>query len=347
MSLSSLKMSVLDLCPIMEGGTAADAFRNAVDLARHAERLGYERYWVAEHHNIPGVASAATAVVIGHVAAGTSRIRVGAGGIMLPNHPPLVIAEQFGTLASLHPGRIDLALGRAPGGDQATARALRRYFQEVDAFPRDVRELQSYFAPPTPGRLVRAIPGEGLGVPLWILGSSDFGARLAAELGLPFGFASHFAPDHLFDALSIYRENFVPSDALAEPHALIGVNAFLADTDAEAARLFSSHQQAILNLVRGRPGLLPPPVDDIEALWSPAEKAAVARMTRVSLVGTPESVRAPLQSLINAVKPDEIIVSGHIFDHEARLRSYELLMEVVRDLGAGSPRAATARPEGD
>jgi len=329
-SLSGLKMSVLDLCPIVQGGTAADAFRNAVDLARHAERLGYERYWVAEHHNIPGVASAATAVVIGRVAAGTSRIRVGAGGIMLPNHPPLVIAEQFGTLASLHPGRIDLALGRAPGGDQATARALRRYFQEVDAFPRDVRELQSYFAPPTPGRLVRAIPGEGLGVPLWILGSSDFGARLAAEMGLPFGFASHFAPDHLFDALSIYREDFVPSDALAEPYALIGVNAFLADTDAEAARLFSSHQQAILNLVRGRPGLLPPPVDDIEALWSPAEKAAVARMTRVSLVGAPESVRAPLQSLVNAVEPDEIIVSGHIFDHEARLRSYELLMEVVR-----------------
>ena len=345
MNSSGLKVSVLDLCPIVEGGTAADAFRDAADLARHAERLGYERYWVAEHHNIPGVASAATAVVIGHVAAATSRIRVGAGGIMLPNHPPLVIAEQFGTLASLYPGRIDLALGRAPGGDQATAKALRRYFQEVEAFPRDVRELQSYFAPPTPGRLVRAIPGEGLGVPLWILGSSDFGARLAADMGLPFGFASHFAPDHLFDAVEIYRENFVPSDALADPHVLIGANAFLAETDAEAARLFSSHQQAILNLVRGRPGLLPPPVDDIEALWSPAERAAVARMTRVSLVGTPESVRAPLRSLINAVQPDEIIFSGHIYDHAARVRSFELLMEVVRELGASPPLATAARPE--
>lgn len=344
-TLSDLKISVLDLCPIVEGGTAADAFRDAVELAQHAERLGYERYWVAEHHNIPGVASAATAVVIGHVAAGTSRIRVGAGGIMLPNHPPLVIAEQFGTLASLYPGRIDLALGRAPGGDQATAKALRRYFQEVDAFPRDVRELQGYFRPATPGRLVRAIPGEGLGVPIWILGSSDFGARLAAEMGLPFGFASHFAPDHLFDALEIYRENFVPSDDQAVPHALIGMNAFLAETQAEAARLFSSHQQAILNLVRGRPGLLPPPVDDIEALWSPAERAAVGRMTRVSLVGTPDTVRAPLQSLLNAVQPDEIIVSGHIFDQQARLRSYELLMEAVR-AGAASPEVAAGVGEG-
>ncbi|WP_337173270.1 LLM class flavin-dependent oxidoreductase [Paludisphaera sp.] len=327
---SELKLSVLDLCPIVRGGTAADAFRNAVDLARLAERLGYERYWVAEHHNIPGVASAATAVVIGHVAAGTSTIRVGAGGIMLPNHAPLVIAEQFGTLASLHPGRIDLALGRAPGGDTATARALRRYFQEVDAFPREVRELQGYFRPATPGQAVRAIPGEGLDVPLWILGSSDFGARLAADMGLPYGFASHFAPDLLFDALAIYRASFTPSASLAEPYVMIGANAFLADTEAEAARLFSSHQQAILNLVRNRPGPLPPPVDDIETLWSPAERAAVERMTRVSVVGTPDSVRAPLQSLVKAVQPDEIIISGQIHDHAARLRSYELLMEAMR-----------------
>ncbi len=330
---SGLKLSVLDLCPIVQGGTAADSFRNAVDLARHAERLGYERYWVAEHHNIPGVASAATAVVIGHVAAGTSTIRVGAGGIMLPNHAPLIAAEQFGTLATLYPNRIDLALGRAPGGDPATARALRRYFQEVDAFPRDVRELQGYFRPAAPGRAVRAVPGEGLEVPLWILGSSDFGARLAAELGLPFGFASHFAPDRLFDALAIYRENFTPSDALAEPYVLIGANAFLADTKEEAVRLFSSHQQAVLNLVRGRPGPLPPPVDDVETLWSPPERAAVERMTRVSFVGAPESVRAPLQSLLNAARPDEVIVAGHVFDHAARLRSYELMMEAARSAG--------------
>ena len=329
-SLSEVKVSVLDLCPIAEGGTAADAFRNGLELARHAERLGYERYWVAEHHNIPGVASAATSVVIGHVAAGTSRIRVGAGGIMLPNHSPLVIAEQFGTLESLHPGRIDLGVGRAPGGDQRPAQALRRYFQEVDAFPRAVRELQAYFRPPTPGRFVHAIPGEGLNVPIWILGSSDFGARLAAELGLPYAFASHFAPDQLFDAMATYRESFVPSESLAEPYAMIGVNAFLADTDEEAARLFSSHQQAILNLVRGRPGLLPPPVDDIEALWAPAERAAVERMTRVTVVGSPETVRAPLQSLVKAVQPDEMIFSGHIYDQSARLHSYDLLMQVCR-----------------
>nr|WP_303652716.1 LLM class flavin-dependent oxidoreductase [Paludisphaera mucosa] len=324
----------MDLCPIVEGGTAADAFRDAVDLARHAERLGYERYWVAEHHNIPGVASAATAVVIGHVAGGTSRIRVGAGGIMLPNHAPLVIAEQFGTLASLYPGRIDLGLGRAPGGDQRTARALRRYQEEVDAFPRDVREVQNYFRPAGPGRFVHAIPGEGLDVPIWILGSSDFGARLAAELGLPYAFASHFAPDQLFDALAIYRENFIPSEALEKPYAMIGVNAFLADTDEAAVRLFSSHQQAILNLVRGRPGLLPPPVDDVEALWTPFERAHVDKMTRVSVVGSPETVRGRLQSLVNAVKPDEVVFSGHIYDHAARLRSYDLLMQVCRTSAA-------------
>ena len=329
-SLDGVKLSVLDLCPIVEGGTAADSFRDSLALARHAERLGYERYWVAEHHNIPGVASAATAVVIGRLAAGTSRIRVGAGGIMLPNHPPLVIAEQFGTLESMFPGRIDLGLGRAPGGDQRTAQALRRYFAEVDAFPRDVRELQGYFRPAEPGRAVRAVPGEGLGVPIWILGSSDFGARLAAEMGLPFAFASHFAPDRLFDALALYREGFVPSEALEAPHATIGVNAFVADTDAEAVSLFSSHQQAILNLVRGRPGLLPPPVDDVESLWNPAEREAVGRMTRVSVVGSPETVRARLQSLANAVQPDEMIFCGHIFDREARLKSYELLMQACR-----------------
>ncbi|AMV37748.1 LLM class flavin-dependent oxidoreductase [Planctomyces sp. SH-PL62] len=328
--LDDVKISVLDLCPIVEGGTAADAFRDSLDLVRHAERLGYERYWVAEHHNIPGVASAATSVVIGQLAAATSRIRVGAGGIMLPNHAPLVIAEQFGTLASLFPGRIDLGLGRAPGGDQATAKALRRYFQEVDSFPVDVRELQGYFRPAKPGRLVRAIPGEGLDVPIWLLGSSDFGARLAADMGLPYAFASHFAPDHLFDSLAIYRESFVPSETLDRPHAMIGVNAFVADTDEAAARLFTSHQQMILHLVRGRPGLLPPPVDDLERLWTPPERAAVERMTRVTVVGAPETVRARLQSLVNAAQPDEMIFSGHIYDHAARLRSYELLMQACR-----------------
>ncbi|WP_165073883.1 LLM class flavin-dependent oxidoreductase [Paludisphaera rhizosphaerae] len=329
-SLSETAFSVLDLCPIVEGGTAVDAFRNGLDLARHAERLGYHRYWVAEHHNIPGVASAATAVVIGHVAAGTSRIRVGAGGIMLPNHAPLVIAEQFGTLASLFPGRIDLGVGRAPGGDQRTARALRRYFEEVDAFPKDVQELQAYFQPATPGRFVHAIPGEGLDVPIWILGSSDFGARLAAQLGLPYAFASHFAPDHLFDAVAAYRESFVPSATLAEPKVMIGVNAFLADTDEEAVRLFSSHRQAIVNLVRGRPGLLPPPIDDVDSRCTPEERAAVDRMTRVSLVGSPSTILGPLRSLFNAVRPDEIIFSGHVFDHAARIHSYELLMQARR-----------------
>lgn len=341
-SLSETPFSVLDLCPIVEGGTAADAFRSGLDLARHAERLGYQRYWVAEHHNIPGVASAATSVVIGHVAAGTSRIRVGAGGIMLPNHAPLVIAEQFGTLASLFPGRIDLGVGRAPGGDQRTARALRRYFEEVDAFPRDVQELQSYFRPATPGQFVHAVPGEGLEVPIWILGSSDFGARLAAQMGLPYAFASHFAPDHLFDAVAAYRESFVPSAQLAEPKVMIGVNAFLADTDAEAARLFSSHRQAIVNLVRGRPGLLPPPVDDVDARWTPAERAAVDRMTHVSLVGTPGTILAPLRSLFNAVRPDEIIFCGHIFDHAARLRSYDLLMQARRSAAEASAGALTS-----
>src|SRR3954471_3582397 len=261
-------ISVLDLAPIREGATAADAFRNSLDLARHAERWGYRRFWLAEHHNIPGIASAATAVVIGHVAGGTSRIRVGAGGVMLPNHAPLVIAEQFGTLASLYPGRIDLGLGRAPGGDRQTTHALRRNLDGTeDDFPRDVAELQSYFRPARPGQAVRAIPGEGLDVPIWLLGSSDFSARLAAELGLPFAFASHFAPDYLLPALELYRENFKPSERLAEPYAMVGVNVIAGDTDAQARRLFTSLQQQFLNMVRGKPGQLPPPVDDMDGLW--------------------------------------------------------------------------------
>src|SRR3954468_11969063 len=279
-------LSVLDLSPILQGGDAALALRNTLDLARHAERWGYRRFWLAEHHNMPGVASAATAVVIGHVAGGTSTIRVGAGGIMLPNHAPLVIAEQFGTLESLYPGRIDLGLGRAPGGDQATARALRRNLGSGgDTFPRDLAELLSYFRKAEPGQAVRAVPGEGLEVPVWLLGSSDFSARLAARLGLPFAFASHFAPDYLLGALALYRRHFTPSEWLSEPHAMVGVNVFAADTDAEARRQFTSVQQAFLNLVRGRPREIPPPVATMDGLWSGPERFHVERMTRCSAVG--------------------------------------------------------------
>jgi luciferase family oxidoreductase group 1 len=340
--------SVLDLAPIREGDTAADAFRNSLELARHAERWGYRRFWLAEHHNIPGIASAATAVVIGHVAGGTSRIRVGAGGIMLPNHAPLVIAEQFGTLASLYPGRIDLGLGRAPGGDRQTMFALRRGLDGgEDAFPRDVAELMSYFRPATPGQAVRAIPGEGLDVPIWILGSSDFGARLAAELGLPFAFASHFAPDYLLTALRLYRSNFRPSESLAEPRAMVGVNAFAAETDEEGWRLFTSLQQAFVGLVRGRRGLLQPPVESMEGLWTPAEQAHVERMTRISVVGSPGSIRRGLEAILDATDADELMLTGQIFDHAARLRSFEIVSQVRDEMGYGRPRPDEGLAEGD
>ena len=324
--LSAIPFSVLDLSPIRVGGTAAESFRNTLDLARHAERLGYHRFWVAEHHGLPGVASAATAVVIGHIAGGTSRIRVGSGGIMLPNHPPLVIAEQFGTLESLYPGRIDLGLGRAPGGDQRTARALRRPVTGGDHFPQEVEELLAYFRGEAVNG-VHAIPGEGLGVPIWLLGSSDFGARLAAALGLPFAFASHFAPDLLHEALQLYRRHFEPSETLKEPYAAVGVNVFAADTDAEARRLFTSLQQLFLNLVRGTPGQLPPPVDDMTPLWSPVERAHVTRMTRCSAVGSPEIVRNRLQQIADETGADELILTAHIHDHAARMRSFEIAME--------------------
>jgi luciferase family oxidoreductase group 1 len=324
--LASVPISVLDLVPIVEGGTVAQGFKNALDLARHAESWGYHRYWVAEHHNIPGIASAATSVVIGHIAGGTSTIRVGSGGIMLPNHAPLVIAEQFGTLETLYPGRIDLGLGRAPGGDQRTAQALRRNLgSSGDTFPRDLLELQSYFRPVTPGQLVQAVPGAGLDVPIYILGSSDFGARLAAELGLPFAFASHFAPDYLFAALEIYRDNFQPSEALAKPHAMVAVNAVAAETDDEGAHLFTSLQQAFLNVIRGNPGPLKPSVESMEGRWSPPEQAQVERMTRVSAVGSAETVRQGLENLAEATGADELIVTSLIFDHKARLRSFEIV----------------------
>jgi luciferase family oxidoreductase group 1 len=325
--------SVLDLSPIIEGGDAALAFRNTVDLAQHAERWGYHRYWLAEHHNLPGIASAATSVVIGHVAGQTSSIRVGAGGIMLPNHAPLVIAEQFGTLESLYPGRIDLGLGRAPGSDQLTARALRRNLgSSGDTFPQDVLELQSYFRPPAPGHAVTAVPGAGLNVPLYLLGSSDFSARLAAELGLPFAFASHFAPDYLEVALAIYRREFRPSAALVRPHVIIGVGLFAADSDEEARRLFTSAQLQFLNLVRGHPGKLPPPVESMEGKWSRVERVAVEQRTRCSAVGSPETVRGRLEQLLQETGADEVIATAQIYDHAARLRSFEIGAEVFREI---------------
>jgi luciferase family oxidoreductase group 1 len=333
-SASAVRYSLLDLCPIRQGGSAAESFRKSLDLARHAERWGYTRYWVAEHHNLPGVASAATAVVIGHLAGGTSTIRVGAGGIMLPNHAPLVIAEQFGTLESLYPGRIDLGLGRAPGTDPMTAHALRRHLgSSGDTFPRDVLELMSYFAQARPDQAVRAVPGEGLEVPLWLLGSSDFSAGLAAELGLPFAFASHFAPEYLLPALALYRDHFKPSERHAEPCAMVGVNVYAADTDVEAQRLFTSYLQAVLNMVRGRPGQLPPPVDSMEGLWSPFERPHVEQRTRVSAVGSVETVRERLEEILSSTGADELILTAHIYDHAARLHSFELAAEAMRQVG--------------
>ena len=321
-----IPFSVLDLAPIVQGATPAQAFRNTLDLAQHAERWSYNRYWLAEHHNMTGIASAATAVVIGYVAGGTSTIRIGAGGVMLPNHAPLVIAEQFGTLESLYPGRIDLGLGRAPGTDQRTARALRRNLMDsADTFPQDVLELQAYFRPAEPGQAVQAVPGAGLNVPIWLLGSSLFSAQLAAALGLPFAFASHFAPDYLMPALEIYRKQFRPSEALARPYVMVGVNVFAADSDAEAKRLFTSVQQQFVNLRRGRPGPLQPPLDSTEDVWSALEKAGADHALTYSMVGSPETVRRGLQAFIKATQPDEIMATAQIYDHAARLRSFEIL----------------------
>ena len=321
-------LSILDLAPIVQGQTAAHALRNSLELARHAERLGYMRYWVAEHHNMQGIASAATSVVIGHLAGGTSRIRVGAGGIMLPNHAPLVIAEQFGTLEALYPGRIDLALGRAPGTDQRTARALRRDWSDPDQFPRDVLELQALLGPAQPDQPIVAVPGAGSQVPLWILGSSLYGAQLAAALGLPYAFASHFAPDALHAALGEYRKRFRPSAQLDRPYAMAGVNVFAADTDRDAQRLFTSAQQQFTNMVRNRRGKLQPPIDDIEGYWTPPEKAHVCGMLKYSFVGSPPTVRRGLDEFIDHTGVDEVMVVSAIFDHAARLRSYGLLAEV-------------------
>ncbi|PCE26998.1 luciferase family oxidoreductase [Paraburkholderia acidicola] len=328
-----IPFSVLDLSPITAGASATDAFRNSLDLAQHVERWGYRRFWLAEHHNMTGIASAATSVVIGHIAGGTKTIRVGSGGVMLPNHAPLVIAEQFGTLASLYPGRIDLGLGRAPGTDQTTARALRRDLQgSADSFPDDVVELQRYFADPVPGQRIRAVPGAGLHVPLWLLGSSLFSAQLAAALGLPFAFASHFAPDHMLTALRVYRAQFRPSAVLDKPYAMIGVNLIAADTTDEALRLFTSLQQQFINLRRGTPGQLQPPVDHLEA--ADHELAAVAHSLACTVIGDRDAVRAGLQSVIEQTGADELILTAHIYDHVARLRSFEIGAQIHDELAA-------------
>jgi luciferase family oxidoreductase group 1 len=323
-------LSVLDLAPIVEGSDAAQALAHSLDLARHAEACGYRRYWVAEHHNMDGVASSATAVLVGHIAGGTRTIRVGSGGVMLPNHAPLVIAEQFGTLATLYPGRIDLGLGRAPGTDRLTMRALRRHLDagdEEEGFPRDVMELQAYLDKPAPGQAVRAIPGMGTKVPIWLLGSSLYSAQLAAHLGLPFAFASHFAPDLLLQALQVYRATYRPSPRWPAPHAMVGVNVVCAETDEAAAWAFTSIQQRFLGMQRGQRGPLPRPIDParLESMWTPQEKAGVLRMLAASAVGSPAAVRAQLAALVEQTAADELIVAGAVHDHAERLRSYGLL----------------------
>ena len=324
-----VQLSVLDLAYIGEGFTPADALTNTLDLAQHAEAAGFARFWLAEHHNLAGIASAATAVCICHVAGGTKTIRIGAGGIMLPNHSPMVIAEQFGTLATLFPGRIDLGLGRAPGTDQRTLRALRRGPDSSEYFPQDVVELQALLGPPQEDQAIHAIPGEDTNVPLWILGSSLYGAQLAAMLGLPYAFASHFAPHALMQAVSIYRERFEPSTQLAKPYVMVGCNAIVSDTEDEAQRLFTTPQQQFTRMVRGTRGRLPPPVDDIESFWSPMEKAQASSMLACSFYGSTATIKAKLAPLIEATGADELMVAAAIWDHQARVQSFELLAQAM------------------
>jgi luciferase family oxidoreductase group 1 len=323
-------LSILDLVRVTQETDARGALDNARDLAAHAEGWGYRRIWVAEHHNMAGIASAATSLVISHIAAGTKTIRVGAGGIMLPNHAPYVIAEQFGTLARLFPGRIDLGLGRAPGTDQLTLRALRRPPEAADNFPQDVLELQAFLAPAVPDQRIQAVPAAGTNVPLWILGSSHFGAMLAAELGLPYSFASHFAPDELLPALDIYRSRFKPSEQLDRPYAMVGVNVIAAGSDAEARRLATTQQMSFTNMFRGARGLSQPPIDDIETYWSPSEKAQAMRMLARSIVGSPQTVRAGINALVKETAADELIVVSDIYDHPTRLRSFEMIADAAR-----------------
>jgi luciferase family oxidoreductase group 1 len=346
MSPPMIAYSLLDLAPVNEGGTPREAFDNMLDLARHAEALGYGRYWLAEHHNLPAIASAATAVAIGHVAAGTRTIRVGAGGIMLPNHTPLQVAEQFGTLATLYPDRIDLGLGRAPGTDQATMRALRRFQDGADRFPQDVAELLGYFEPLRPGQTVQAVPGAGVDVPVWMLGSSLFGAQLAAAMGLPFAFASHFAPGGTDEALALYHREFRPSKRLAAPYTILVLNVVAADTTAEARRLFTSQQLSFVHLSRGRPGRFPPPVEDIQAHWQPHEKAMVEQALAAVLVGDAAEVRAGIAAFVARHRPSELMLTFNIFDHAARRHSLALAAEACRSIAvdgsAGRRGVATA-----
>ncbi len=325
-----LPISILDLVPVVLGETPREALQKSLELARHAEQFGYTRYWVAEHHNMTGIASAATSVVIGFLAGGTKTIRVGSGGVMLPNHSPIVIAEQFGTLESLYPGRIDLGVGRAPGTDQRTLRALRRDPMRADSFPQDVIELQALLAETKPGQAVRAIPGAGTEVPIWILGSSTFGAELAAALGLPYAFASHFAPDSLFEALEIYRRQFKPSKQLSQPYAMVGVNVVAAGTDEEAQRLFTTVQQSFTNLIRGSPGKLQAPIDNIEEYWSRPEKFQASRMLKHSIVGSPETVGKELEDFVALTKADELMIVTSIHNSQARIHSYEIVAEIAR-----------------
>ena len=336
-NFSNIPFSVLDLSPVVEGATPADALRDTLGLARHVEKLGYKRFWVAEHHNMPGIASAATSVVIGYVASGTSTIRVGAGGIMLPNHAPLVITEQFGTLESLFPGRIDLGLGRAPGSDQATAGALRRTLQaNGDDFPELLEELRFFFNKPIENQRVQAVPGGGLNVPIWLLGSSGFSAQLAGILGLPFAFAGHFSPEYILPAFELYRKNFKPSDSLEKPLAMLAINIVAAETDAEAEYLATSQHQSFLNLVRGKPGKLQPPVENMDEIWNEREKLLVESRTGGSVVGGRETVKAGLERILQATEADELMINSMIYDHAARLRSYEIVAEIWQNQAAKS-----------
>ena len=339
--LSEIPLSVLDLSPIVEGGSAGESFRNSLDLARSAERLGFNRFWVAEHHSMPGIASAATSVLIGFIAGGTSTIRVGAGGIMLPNHAPLLIAEQFGTLEALYPGRIDLGIGRAPGSDRATAHALRRTLtHEDDDFPLLLQELMFFLKDPVEGQKVQAVPGGGSNIPIWLLGSSGFSAQLAGQLGLPFSFAAHFSPEYTLPALALYRNNFRPSSFLRKPYAMVALNVFAAETNEEATRLSSSQHQSFLSLIRGKPGKIQPPVDDMDAVWTPEEKAMVESRLGGSVIGDAETVRLGLEAFVESTRADELIINAMMYDNAARLRSYE----IVADVWKRSASAAANRP---
>ena len=332
--LNSVPISVLDLVPIYQGGTSADSFRNSLDLAQQVEQWGYNRYWVAEHHNLPGIASSATSIIISHIAAGTSTLRVGSGGIMLPNHSPLIIAEQFGTLATLYPNRIDLGLGRAPGTDSETARALRRNLNHA-SFPQQIQELQSYFM--LTDNQVKAIPGTGLEIPLWLLGSSDYSAVLAGNLGLPFAFASHFSPENTMPAIQAYREAFKPIGQIERPYVMLGVNVVAADTDEEARWLASTLEQQFLELVRGTPGQMKPPAN-MDDLWNEYEKQAVKRFSNATIVGNPDSVRMQLELFLEQTHADELIIHTNVFNHQSRLKSYEIVARLARRIGAADRR---------